>query len=538
MKTLLAALLLVQGAAQEIGKSVGVSPRATAVGAKAIYTGSYALFVGIGSYSNQGIPSIPSAPNDARAIRELLIQKYGFDPSPDRSVLLIDRQATKERIEFELARLCDPKRVRRTDRVFVFFSCHGQSIKTLDGDDHGYILPYGAQVNFADINDASGYQTSCIKMDDMVGKLAECNANHRVVVLDACFSGLAVHKDITSRTEFDPATVQDDLNERGLYVLTAGTAKQETFGTSNPEGLSVFSRAFAETLKENSLRGKAAFIEQVAFDAGERTVTASKGRQRPTPLPKSGVGSMLLVPLTALTRESAPPPVNPNAAFSAKLDHAGSKLGETLLNPKDDTEFVWVPGGRYPFGATGARETLSGFWIAKTDVTWGQYKRFCQDTNRPMPSLPPFPITDDHPVVNVSWRDAFDYCEWAGGQLPTEEQWEFAARGEDGRRYPWGAEFDGKRCHTSVGADKKTGTAPVGSYPSGASFAGCLDMAGNVNQWTSSPLDKSNKYCVIRGGSWMTKFADGAESSKRPFSVVSYKGPDLGFRVSGPIVRQ
>jgi formylglycine-generating enzyme required for sulfatase activity len=153
-----------------------------------------------------------------------------------------------------------------------------------------------------------------------------------------------------------------------------------------------------------------------------------------------------------------------------------------------------------------------------------------------LPSLPPFPVTDDHPVVNVSWRDAFDYCEWAGGQLPSEEQWEYAARGADGRLFPWGSQFDASRCHSSIGSGKKAGTAPVGSYPTGATVFGCLDMAGNVNQWTSSPWDKTNKYCVIRGGSWRIDTAEAVGSCNRPFCVVSFRGEDVGFRVSGPVI--
>ena len=96
----------------------------------------------------------------------------------------------------------------------------------------------------------------------------------------------------------------------------------------------------------------------------------------------------------------------------------------------------------------------------------------------------------DHPVVYVSWRDCVAYAEWAGVRLLTEQEWEKAARGIDGRVYPWGDEFDSARCNTyesGIGA-----TTPVGRYsPGGDSPCGCADMAGNVWEWTASNVGRA-----------------------------------------------
>jgi hypothetical protein len=167
-----------------------------------------------------------------------------------------------------------------------------------------------------------------------------------------------------------------------------------------------------------------------------------------------------------------------------------------------------VPAGPFLYGANEERRSPHAFRIMQTPVTVAMYRTYCSAADVAMPSAPSWGWRDDHPMVNVSWDDAQAFCRWSGLALPTEEQWEKAARGTDGREYPWGNGWDPRRCVCSVSPIKAESTAPVGSIPAGASPYGCMDTAGNVWEWCADWYDSTRTARVLRGGAWRNLNAD------------------------------
>ena len=146
---------------------------------------------------------------------------------------------------------------------------------------------------------------------------------------------------------------------------------------------------------------------------------------------------------------------------------------------------------------------------------------------------------ESHPVNCVDWDQAVAYCAWVGKRLPTEEEWEYAARGTDGRKYPWGnAEPSDQLCWKRYDSKAETGegTCPAGSFTGGDSPFGLRDMAGNVWQWTSSGYSsdyghpRSNNARVNRGGGWSNVEPRNVRSANRSWSAPSTRETDIGIR--------
>ena len=203
---------------------------------------------------------------------------------------------------------------------------------------------------------------------------------------------------------------------------------------------------------------------------------------------------------------------------------------------------------------------LDTYLIDKYEVTNAQYKAFVDATSHRAPkhwqpsrtgegsSMTYPPEKANHPVVYVDWFDANAYCHWAGQRLPTEEEWEKAARGTDGRDFPWGNTFDAKRANTPqywLAQNKDGDTMPVGSFENGKSPYGLYDMAGNVYEWTANwykayprnPEPNAHygeKNKIVRGGSWYDCLSYGCGLSSPSYNRSRFdpeiRNKGFGFR--------
>jgi len=193
---------------------------------------------------------------------------------------------------------------------------------------------------------------------------------------------------------------------------------------------------------------------------------------------------------------------------------------------------------------------LDAFYMDETPVTNAEYKCFLDaHPNHPAPrhwdrERRAFPLRQaDHPVVYVSWYDAHAYARWAGKELPTEAQWEKAARGTDARLYPWGNEFDPDRCNSWEYGIRAI-TAVTQYAPQGNSPYGVIDMVGNVWEWCADRYDAeyymsspshnptgplTGLFRVLRGGAWGTD-PEAKRVTHRAYYYPSYSNIDVGFR--------
>lgn len=185
------------------------------------------------------------------------------------------------------------------------------------------------------------------------------------------------------------------------------------------------------------------------------------------------------------------------------------------------------------------------FQMMAREVSAGDFRAYAEASSRPMPRQPEWYADDTHPVVNVTWDEAQAYCAWSGGRLPTEEEWEHAARGGlDGRLFPWGDEFTGEAvARHNLPAERYDFSAPVGLFPPNG--YGLHDMSGNVWEWTSSqhrPTHASDPVPgydlrTIKGGGWDNEVSRLRVSEREALSRQGRHNLYVGFRCVRPVSR-
>ena len=296
----------------------------------------------------------------------------------------------------------------------------------------------------------------------------------------------------------------------------------------------------------------------------------------PTQLPPKPSKTMALAqptpapPTATATEPAATAMASPTPSLVTADLPMEAALGESWTRPVDGMEMTYVPAGSFEMGSDDPfynnenpphMVEVEGFWIDRTEVTNAQYG-LCEEAGVCKPPKEAGSFMRDayygdaayasYPVIWVNWYRAVAYCKWAGGRLPTEAEWEYAARGPEARWYPWGDMPDGTRLnycdancplgHANQNAnDGHADTAPVGSYPQGASWCGALDMLGNVWEWVwdwygfypseenPSWLASDMKDRVLRGGSWDTD-VDHARCTFRNWLDPAKSHDSVGFR--------
>jgi serine/threonine-protein kinase len=232
----------------------------------------------------------------------------------------------------------------------------------------------------------------------------------------------------------------------------------------------------------------------------------------------------------------------------------------TWTNPIDGSEMVWIPPGKFIYGKQGKSAECAGFSLARWPVTNRQFADFCAETQYDPPGAhpdrelflshwangTPRSAQLNHPVTFVSLFDALAYCKWAGMMLPTEWMWEKAARGNDGRLYPWDLPVFNKRNYAHVEAK---GTCEIGKYSHIRSPYGCEDMVGNVSEWCypmkpkapvsefpqageEIPIPPSGKavYARVRGACFLRSSATALKANHQRNLSMTRRNQWVGFR--------
>jgi serine/threonine-protein kinase len=287
--------------------------------------------------------------------------------------------------------------------------------------------------------------------------------------------------------------------------------------------------------------------------------TAGLPTDTPTPLPTAipttaiPTPSPTAIPTTATPTGTPTPTVTPSPTVTPAPP---TEPAAGTIKVFGDAEMVYIPSGEFIMGSDSGDPNeapihtvyLDGFWIDRTEVTNAAFQK-CVEAgacNQPLNSSNTRsnyynnPTFADYPVIYMNHYDAEAYCRWAGKRLPTEAEWEKAARGTDGRTWPWGNTFDRSKLGLGPGND----TARVGSNPEGASPYGVLDMAGNVLEWvadwysadyyTQSPVRNPQGPAtgvenVLRGGRWWDVEYD-LRTTRRWHLGSNERNPALGFR--------
>jgi formylglycine-generating enzyme len=274
--------------------------------------------------------------------------------------------------------------------------------------------------------------------------------------------------------------------------------------------------------------------------ATDTTATASTAKPAPTQPAPAACAPGTHSEGGACVADAAPAPTT--AATTEPVKTAETKP-ETPAKPASPCppEMAFVAGGNFKMGLLKIDATISDLCMDKVETTAKEFEtcvndKKCTDSFATCAPEATYkkPGKEDHPMVCVDFKQAVDYCTYRGKRLPSDEEWEWAARGgAEGRIYPWGNDAPKDQvCWSGAGA--RTSTCSVNEHPSGASKDGLLGMAGNVFEWTTNRQDSRTKDRVGRGGSWRDGLTNIMRTDRPGKFEVTYRCGFLGIRCVMP----
>nr|MBI3614395.1 SUMF1/EgtB/PvdO family nonheme iron enzyme [Nitrospirota bacterium] len=539
---------------------------------------AYAVVIGISQYREEVIPKVPYAVKDAEAIAQLLEKQAGIPKTHIR--LLTDAKATSA----DLRTIGDwlKMRVKPESTIYIYYAGHGTpNPKT----GEAYLVPWDGNPD---------YPAGLYPLNDLYATLNKLPAKDIVVLLDSCFSGAQGRSVLAKGARPMVISAENPLLASGKVIVLAASTGSQISSDYDKAGHGLFTHAVLTGLHgaadqdQNGLVTLRELFPYVRDQVATTAVDELNREQTPVLLlgeeslgARSALPIALVVPgapeapkaATALSQaeqelkaleaqERAVDEQAKQATLQRQIEEKKRQIEEKKkqlevaslpsysapketgreITGKDGAPMVLVLAGEFIYGhgekTTQQKASVDAFYMDLYEVTTGRYAQFMQATGRGKPDYwsEVRPVSDGElPVVGVEWDEANAYCQWAGKRLPTDQEWEKAARGTDGRAYPWGntvptaglANYD----HSLANADRSGCSLfcnvyaeklkPVNSYKGGRSPYGIYNMAGNVWEWVEEK--------VLRGGSW-ADFASDLQSAGQLNFGPAPRDSSIGFR--------
>jgi len=552
---------------------------------------AYAVVIGISHYREEVIPKVAYAVNDAEAVAKLLETQAGIPRANIK--LLTDAKATLGDFRNYFSGWLR-MRVEPTSTVYVYFAGHGTP-NPRTGES--YLVPWDGHPDFP---------IGLYPLNDLYETLDKLPGKEVIVILDSCFSGVPGRSVLAKGARPMGLSVENPLLPGGkVTVLAAATGTQISSDYDKGEH-GLFTHYLLAALRGEADADRDGVVSlgetfnYVRVQVAKTALNELNREQTPVLLPgETMLGPRIATPLSkgdhrlmeeAIQREAVRRAEQELKALQdeerqveeqqrlkaiqQEIEEKKKQIAEKKKNievarvrpyqapgqlereiiGQDGAPVVLVPAGEFTMGegAGTHKVSLDAFYIDKYEVTTTRYAKFLAATGRELPlrwNQVSQASDGERPVVGINWHDADAYCRWTGKRLPTEAEWEKAARGTDARKYPWGNEEPSRSLANYDSDGKRTWqgystVSPVGAYESAKSPYSAHDMAGNVWEWVADWYDadyyksspdqnpkrpSTGQHRVARGGSWFAG-PTSLRSAGRDGVPPSRRSPSIGVR--------